>query len=923
MRNEIQGWIRRSGQFRNPVDPNTTLGRKRIVGLLLFVAMFGIFFSLNRFPKLDTVRKDVDIASEIMVHHEPPVGVDAYSTNSGCFQGFCFGEVPDQSLLQRWWDFSLTYLQLVAIGMAFAFLVAGLAATFLVPGNEVGGLRRRGLKGSLRGLTVGPALTLCSGCIVPVADSFRERGASIESTISITQGSSTLNLPAVVMTMAVFTPMLAVSRISLSVAGALLIGPAVAYMVERNSGAPAKSFEDKVAPIVREEKTLSWTSVVRTGIPAWLTSSFRVFYRLAPVMVLTGFASGLAIQWLTPDSVSLYLGNHILAVVLAATVGLLINVPLMFEIPLVAGLMLLGMGTAPAATLLFAAAAAGPVTFWGLARHITIRGVATYAVTTWLLAVAGGFTVLALSAAFWSDDTPAVAADQLQTADFVDTTLEAGLTYENFGCIVFDDFNGDDLPDLLLGPIADPGTDPGINIHLNNGDGTFTAHHFQPATTFLAMSCTTGDIDSDGYTDIVIAHAPPAMTILMGMGDLKFEELHDGIPSVQNELGQSFGIGAISLLDFDRDGDLDIIGGHTLLPEPDRCEFTESDYGCSPKTVTDGALTFLFRNIDGRSWEPIKPAPGSREAGAVHSFGLIDYDRDGWLDIFMTQDFTTNALYLNAGGTGVFTDVTAREGLSVYNHGMGSAFADFDHNGTWDIYVADLGPDQLWLGTDEGQMQEQAQSLGIWEPTLYHSGWSPQVHDFNHDGYLDIFVTNSALLSSEEDLIRVSMGETALDAPRQADFIFIADQHGGYTVDLVMHTDVPGSRPRTNGGGTAVADYDGDGDLDIVQFYQSPATFRLLENQIRNKGNWILVELESKSDYAYGAEVEARIDGTLVGRRVLHGATGSPGKSWEVLHFGLGTSGQVDEFSVWWPGRDKQVFRGPFQANQRHVLRQD
>ena len=240
-------------------------------------------------------------------------------------------------------------------------------------------------------------MTLCSACIVPVADSFRKRGASVESTIALAQGSSTLNLPAILMTVAVFTPMLAVSRICLSVAGALLIGPAVAYIVDKRRDDQGPTVTDTLGPAPYEE-TPSWSAVLWKGIPEWFRSSFRFFVRLAPIMVIAGFASGLAIQWLTPDSVSLYLGDHLLAIAIAATVGVLINVPLMFEIPLVAAMMLLGMGTAPAATLLFAAAAAGPITFWGLAKHIPVRGVAAYAASTWILAALGGVTVLGIGA---------------------------------------------------------------------------------------------------------------------------------------------------------------------------------------------------------------------------------------------------------------------------------------------------------------------------------------------------------------------------------------------------------------------------------------------------------------------------------------------------------------------------------------------
>ena len=379
--------IRPPSRFRNPFDHRTTTGRQRIAGLVLFLALFAGFFSFNRFPKLDTVREDVDIATRAAIDAEAEVV---------CVQGLCFDVPPDRSLAERWWEFSTTYLELVAVGMVFAFLVAGLAESFIFPGTNAGEFRRRGWRGSLQGLTVGPAMTLCSACIVPIADSFRARGASVESTIAIAQGSATLNAPAMLMTVAVFSPVLAASRIGLSVLGAIVIGPVVAQAIERSSKQASPPAVDDDLGVARVPALQTWGTVVRQGLKAWVRSSFRFLYRLGPGMIAAGFLSGLAIQWITPESVSLYLGNHVLAVVLAATFGLLINVPLMFEIPLVAGFMLLGMGTAPAATLLFAAAAGGPVTFWGLAKHIPRRGIAAYAAATWLLGIAGGIVVLAL-----------------------------------------------------------------------------------------------------------------------------------------------------------------------------------------------------------------------------------------------------------------------------------------------------------------------------------------------------------------------------------------------------------------------------------------------------------------------------------------------------------------------------------------------
>ncbi len=393
---------------RNPFDRDSTLGRKRILGGVIFLILFLAFFGFNRFPKLDVVRQDVDVvtgtAELVNVTFEgeslgeaPALQAAILETvgPSECFQGYCIETTPGTSLVERWLSFSVGYLQLVAIGMIFAFLVAGLAVTFFFPDSTGGGFRGRGLRGSLQGLTVGPVMTLCSACIVPVANSFRRKGASVSSTIAIAQGSSTLNAPAVLMTLAIFSPLLAGARIALSVIGTLLIGP----VVEWASGTTMEADrEGQLWPTESSAAPASWGSVTRRGFIDWLTSSIRFFFRLAPVMILAGFASGLAIQWLTPGTVSQYMGNHLYGIALAATLGILINVPLMFEIPLVAGLMLVGMGTAPAATLLFTAAAAGPITFWGLAKLIPTRGIAAFAATTWALGVAGGLVVLGLEA---------------------------------------------------------------------------------------------------------------------------------------------------------------------------------------------------------------------------------------------------------------------------------------------------------------------------------------------------------------------------------------------------------------------------------------------------------------------------------------------------------------------------------------------
>ena len=114
--------------------------------------------------------------------------------------------------------------------MAFAFLVAGLTEAFIFPNSSAKGFSLRGFKGTLRGLIVGSPLSLCSACIVPISNAFSKKGSSVESTVSIVLGSSTMNLPALIMVTMVFAPLLSSSRIVLSLLGVLIISPLVGFI---------------------------------------------------------------------------------------------------------------------------------------------------------------------------------------------------------------------------------------------------------------------------------------------------------------------------------------------------------------------------------------------------------------------------------------------------------------------------------------------------------------------------------------------------------------------------------------------------------------------------------------------------------------------------------------------------------------------
>ena len=109
----------------------------------------------------------------------------------------------------------------------------------------------------------------------------------------------------------------------------------------------------------------TWGEAIKEASVVWAKSTGGYVLRIGPIMLIAGLASGLAIQWISPDTIERYLGNDITGVAIAATLGILINVPLLFEIPLVVLLLLLGMGVAPGGHTAIRRGGRGPHDFLG------------------------------------------------------------------------------------------------------------------------------------------------------------------------------------------------------------------------------------------------------------------------------------------------------------------------------------------------------------------------------------------------------------------------------------------------------------------------------------------------------------------------------------------------------------------------------
>ena len=925
---------------------DTGAKKRRIAGLVLLAVLLALFLAFNRVPKLDTVRADLAVAAS-------PV--------APCFQGFCIEAPPESSLFERWWDFSLTYLQLVALGMTFAFLVAGATEAFLFPRTSGWGLTGTGIKGSLKGLLVGPAMNLCSACIVPVASAFRRRGSGVETTLAITQGSSTLNLPALIMAAMVFAPLIGGSRIALSLVGALLIGPLVASVVRGKDADIADQALDLGPP---GPDLVTWREALADGFKEWVKITASHVIRLAPVMVLAGFASGLAIQWLSPQAVTTWLGDDVLGIIIAATLGIAINVPLLFEIPLVAVLLLAGMGTSPAAALLFTAAAAGPITFWGLSKVMPRKAIATYGASTWSLGVAGGVAVLVFvslgngpdfglradySTASHPDgpETPRRVSGWVSAMRFTDVTREAGITYEHtvpflafskldpaedrspgerrtteraqdyeesVGGAVAEDFDGDGWVDLF---VLRGGEAPSL-LYMNQRDGTFVEEgqaRNADLPTKLGAAAAAADYDNDGDIDIVVAGQTAPHYLLVNDGGGRFSVDTNMLTEPATfATSPSWG-------DVNNDGMLELVLGEW---NSDRAQAYEEATklsndsrliaGSIPATgATDGYTSlFMYRNSGRGRLELYDFRKSYATDFWVFAPRFADLNGDGLTDLAVVSDFGNSRLYLNVGD-GMFENAAGATDVLTDEFGMGSAIGDYDNDGDLDWFVSSIfgqtdaslvgragSGNRLYRNEADGALADVTSDAGV---RVGGFGWGASFGDLDNDGDLDLYHVNGWIQDEREG--------DPVEFNNQPAVLFENLGEGGFE-DVAEQA---GAGNRGQGRGVILCDFDNDGDLDIFLTNnheyvlngatptRNPAAPALLRNDTPTENHWLKVTLEGTPPLhrdGIGSRVYVT-SGGVTQMRELHASTNyaaqEPGR---IAHFGLGTATVIDEVRAEW-----------------------
>jgi hypothetical protein len=412
------------------------------------------------------------------------------------------------------------------------------------------------------------------------------------------------------------------------------------------------------------------------------------------------------------------------------------------------------------------------------------------------------------------------------------------------------------------------------------------------------MGATAADYDNDGDQDVFLTtHGPDRLYVNRGDGTFREMSAQAGVADPR------FGTSA-AFLDYDRDGRLDLyVANYAEVADPDTnvCHANDGTLRlyCPPRRYPP-ETHLLYRNRGDGTFENVSDRSGvTRVRGRGLGVVGTDFDRDGWIDIYVANDLCANLLFRNRGD-GTFEEMGLLTGVShsesgVELSGMGVAAGDYDNDGWIDLFVTNFVDETNSLYHNEGlgYFLDVSAPSGLGAPSLPYVGWGTKLFDFDLDGWKDVFVANG---HTESDAEKSDPTTTW----KQRAMLF-RNRGDGTFADVTAET-APGMLVPRAGRGAAFGDLDDDGDVDIVVVNQNDRAV-LWENTGTPTRHWIGFHTKgtrSNRD-GVGARVEIWDKGRLAGAEEVQAGGSYLSRNDPRVHFGLAGRAAVDSVVVQWP----------------------
>ncbi len=504
-------------------------------------------------------------------------------------------------------------------------------------------------------------------------------------------------------------------------------------------------------------------------------------------------------------------------------------------------------------------------------------------------------------------------------AQFTDVTDSSGIKHEfvvmegMFGggaCVL--DFNKDGFEDIYVtGGMVDD------QLLRNNGDGTMTNVFVGSGLEFTRRFVTQGvagaDVNRDGHVDLFITTItsrdsartiPRARNLLfLGQEDGTFKEVTDAYgltPLYSFSTGGSFG-------DFNGDGWPDLfVGNYFLEYEGKLSVISDATIVGANQTARD----YLLLNEQGKAFSNVYDDYGLDHRGFGFGGLFTDFDNDGDQDLIVNNDFGYKAVpslvYENRYPKKRFVDVSDELELDLRINAMGSAAGDYNQDGWLDYYMTNIRFNRFMVSQQgEAPFENMTKALGM---NFVSISWGANWADFDHDGDLDLFVSN---------------GDLNPNCVPMANYFF--DNEGDTFAEIGQ---LNGAGDYGIGRGSVLFDLENDGDMDVFVVCQRPvlpnypvSSFtRLLRNDAA-PGNWLKVALKGREaeSQGLGSRVTVFSQGRQLIREIDGGGSSHLSQNSVIAHFGLGEASTVDSVLVSWTGGEQQLLTN-VPANQLLIV---